>query len=119
MGGLNDHLVQFEADMEFMSKKKSLNNDEKAKLEQLTALQERHRWHINKLELILRAVDNDALDLTDLAVVRDSVELYVEGHMDPDCYHDETLYDCFDLDQFEHKNQNPRTPTVAEKECGT
>merc|ERR1712066_631136 len=73
MGGLNDQLDQFEADVELMSNKKSMGNDDKSKLAQFKTLQERHQWHINKLELILRAVDNDALDLTDLAVVRESV----------------------------------------------
>merc|ERR1712066_788540 len=101
------------------SNKKSLGNDDKSKPAQFQTLQERHQWHINKLELILRAVDNDALDLTDLAIVRESVELYVEGHMDPDCYHDENLYDCFDLDQFESKNQAPRSPSLVAQECST
>merc|ERR1712151_688484 len=77
--GLQDRGDGFEADVEFMSAKKSLGNDEKSKLAHLKILQERHAWHINKLELILRAVDNDAIDLSDLACVRDTVDMYVEG----------------------------------------
>jgi len=113
---LNHQLDQFEADLELLGNKKSLSGDEKSRIAQLKILQERHRWHIMKLELILRAVDNDAIDMTDLAIVRESVELYVEGHQDPDCYHDESLYDCFDLTEFEDKAPKPRSQNEGVKE---
>eukprot|EP00930_Biecheleria_cincta_P081313 TRINITY_DN7015_c0_g2_i1.p1 TRINITY_DN7015_c0_g2~~TRINITY_DN7015_c0_g2_i1.p1 ORF type:complete len:886 (+),score=201.87 TRINITY_DN7015_c0_g2_i1:100-2757(+) len=117
---LKDQLDLFEADIESLEKKKSLGNDEKSRLAQLKELQERHRWHIRKLEQLLRAVDNDAVEVSDLAVVRDSIEIYVESCEEPDCYHDETLYDGFDLTEFEEKAAPPRTPTAdASKECGT
>merc|ERR1712176_1028644 len=93
---LNDQLDQFEADLEVLANKRSLNADDKARQAQLKTFQERHRWHIKKLELCLRAVDNDALDMSDLAVIKESVELYVECHQDQDYYHDEGLYDCFE-----------------------
>mmetsp|Transcript_114850 Transcript_114850/g.366360 ORF Transcript_114850/g.366360 Transcript_114850/m.366360 type:complete len:898 (+) Transcript_114850:133-2826(+) len=116
---LNDQLDQFEADLELLGNKKSLSNDDKSRLAQLKVLQERHRWHIKKLELVLRAVDNDAIDMSDLAVVRESIELYVDNHQDPDCYHDEGLYECFDLAEFEDKAPRPRSPTEAPKECNS
>merc|ERR1712190_262977 len=84
---LNDQLDQFEADLELLNSKKHLSNDDKTQLGHFKLLQDRHRWHINKLELLLRAVDNDAIDMSDLAVVRESIELYVDNHQDPDCYH--------------------------------
>merc|ERR1712032_1518011 len=71
---LNDQLDQFEADIEVLNNKKSLAVEDKSRLTQLKLLQERHRWHIKKLELILRAVDNDALDLSELAVIHESIE---------------------------------------------
>lgn len=117
---LQDQLDLFEADIEALEKKKSLGNDEKSRLAQLKELQERHRWHIRKLEQLLRAVDNDAVEVSDLAVVRDSIEIYVESCEEPDCYHDESLYDGFDLTEFEEKAAPPRTPTAdASKECST
>ncbi|CAK0820082.1 unnamed protein product, partial [Prorocentrum cordatum] len=114
---LNDQLDQFEADIEVLNNKKSLNNENKSRLAQLKAHQERHRWHIKKLELILRALDNEALDMGDLACIRDTVDMYVEAHQDPDCYHDEALYDCFDLAEFEEKAVKPSTPSEAPKDA--
>lgn len=100
---LNDQLDEFEADVELLTRSsKSLSNDEKSRQAQLRTLQERHRWHINKLELCLRALDNESLDVSDLAIVRDSVDMYIENHGSTDT-HDETLYDCFDLTEFEEK----------------
>merc|ERR1711920_1206391 len=84
---------------------------EKSRQAQLVETHERHQWHLNKLELLLRAVDNDSLDLSDLAIVRESVEVYIENYLEPDCYHDEALYDCFDLTEFEL--QKNRTGTVS------
>eukprot|EP00931_Biecheleriopsis_adriatica_P082832 TRINITY_DN5630_c0_g1_i1.p1 TRINITY_DN5630_c0_g1~~TRINITY_DN5630_c0_g1_i1.p1 ORF type:complete len:796 (-),score=218.01 TRINITY_DN5630_c0_g1_i1:91-2478(-) len=104
---LKEQLDQFEADIEILSGKKSLSSDDKSRLAQLKTLQERHRWHIRKLEQLLRAVDNDAVEVSDLAVVRDSLDAYLENYED---YHDEQLYDCFDLTEFEEKTAPPRTP---------
>merc|ERR1711879_797396 len=116
---LNDQLDAFEADLELLGNKNSLSNDDKSRSSQLKTFQERHRWHIKKLELILRAVDNDSIDMSDLAVIRESIELYVDNHQDPDCYHDEGLYDCFDLVEFEDKAPKPRSPSEIPEECGT
>merc|ERR1711972_90017 len=121
---LNDQLDAFDADLELLGNKKSLSNDDKSRSSQLKTFQERHRWHIKKLELILRAVDNDAIDMSDLAVIKESVELYVDSHQDQDYYHDEGLYDCFeslDLTAYEEQAPKPRSPTEALKEatCGT
>merc|ERR1712113_245583 len=92
---LNDQLDQFEADLELLVSKKSLSNDDKARQAQLRTLQDQHRWHIKKLELVLRAVDNDAIEISDLAVVRDSIDYYVDNNQEPDCYVDESLFDNF------------------------
>merc|ERR1712187_492478 len=103
---------EFEADIELLSNKKSLSGEEKSNLAQLKTNQERHSWHIKKLELILRALDNDAIDMTDLVLVRESVEYYIEAHGETDYQHDETLYDAFDLTEFEEKVVKPRTPSM-------
>eukprot|EP00406_Dinophysis_acuminata_P066855 CAMPEP_0179281934 /NCGR_PEP_ID=MMETSP0797-20121207/37409_1 /TAXON_ID=47934 /ORGANISM="Dinophysis acuminata, Strain DAEP01" /LENGTH=532 /DNA_ID=CAMNT_0020990657 /DNA_START=57 /DNA_END=1652 /DNA_ORIENTATION=+ len=101
---INDQRDEFEADLEALGNKKSLSNDEKVRSASLKVWQERHQWHLHKLELILRALDNDALDMTDLAIVRESVEYYIEAHGEADYQHDETLYDCFDLQEIEEKS---------------
>merc|ERR1711972_1308371 len=108
---LNDQLDQFEADLEILANKRSLSSEDKARQGQFKTLQEQHRWHIKKLEQLLRAVDNDAVDLSDVALVRDSIDFYVDNNQEPDCYHDETVYDCFDLVEYEEKAVTmPRSP---------
>ncbi|CAK0836956.1 unnamed protein product [Prorocentrum cordatum] len=111
---LSDQLDELEADLEVLGNKKSLSASDKSEQARLKTCQERHRWHVNKLEQVLRALDNNALDMSDLAVMRDFVELYVENHQDPDYQHDEGLYDCFDLAEYEEKQKQapamPRPP---------
>merc|ERR1712203_580411 len=118
---INDQLDEFDADLEILGNKKSLSADDKSQQASLKTCQERHRWHLNKLELILRALNNDSIDMTDLAVVRESIEVYLESHQDPDFYHDEALYDCFDLTEFEERTK-ARTPSmdmVAKESTGS
>jgi CCR4-NOT transcription complex subunit 3 len=104
-------MEEFEADLEILMNKKSLSGDDKDRMAWTRTQQERHQWHTKKLELILRALDNDAVDVTDLAIVRESVEVYIDMYQDPDYPHDETLYDCFDLAAFEEAAK-PRTPSM-------
>merc|ERR1719343_954263 len=108
---LSDQLDELEADLEVLGNKKTLNAQDKSEQSRLKTCQERHRWHVNKLEQLLRALDNNALDMSELAVVRDFVELYVENHQDPDYAHDEGLYDCFDLAEYEEKQKQVSTPS--------
>merc|ERR1712187_99275 len=68
---LNDQRDEFEADVELLTNKKSLSGDEKSRLASIKVHVERHSWHIKKLELVLRALDNDAIDMTDLVLVRE------------------------------------------------
>jgi len=113
---LNDQKDQFDADIEILDKKKHPSADDKTRQAQMKEVLERHRWHIKKLEQVLRGVDNDMLDLTELAVVRETVDIYLETHNDPDCYHDEALYDTLDLEAFEVQEQRSEaTPSDAEE----
>ncbi|CAJ1451379.1 unnamed protein product [Effrenium voratum] len=100
---LKDQLDHFEADTEMLQSKKSLSSNESSRLQRLRTAQESSRWHIKKLEQLLRAVNNDAVDISDLAVVRDSVDLYVDAGEDSELAHDDQLYDMFDLTEFEEK----------------
>lgn len=114
---LGEQLEEIEADIEALSSKKNLNSDAKANLANLKVQQERHQWHTKKLELILRALDNEAIDMSDLAIVRDSIEVYLEHYNEPEFPHDETMYDCFELTEFEDKQvvAKPGTAVVPEE----
>jgi len=94
---LNDQVDEFEADLEVLSAQRSkskISDEEK----RLRLLDERHRWHIKKLEQILRSVDNETIDFGDFAVIKEHVAYYIENGIDDEDFpHDETLYDCLDL----------------------
>jgi len=96
----NDQQDELEADLRALSSNKPMSNYEKGRQTQLKWWQERHRWDTNKLELILRALGNNSIDMTDVAVVRARVEAYVDNHEDPYYGHDDSLYDGFDLTEF-------------------
>lgn len=120
---LSEQVEEYEADLEVLQNKKSLSGDDKDRSAFLQTTKDRHCWHMKKLEMVLRALDNDALDVSDLAIVRDTVEVYIDMHQDPDYPHDEALYDCFDLHEYEAVEKvEPRTPSnmdSAAKDGGT
>lgn len=109
---LNDQRDEFEADLETLSTKKNLSSSDKERMPELREWQDRHEFHIRKMELILRALDNEALDLSDLACIKDGVEFYMESHMEPNYMHDEALYDYIDLTSFEEEKTKARTPSI-------
>jgi len=115
---LNDQQDEFDADLEALGNKKSLSIDEKYRQTSLRSLQERHRWHTHKLELLLRALDNDSIDLSEIAILRESVDVFIEMHQDPDYVHDEGLYDCFDLAEYEEKTPVVRNSGGSEVKDG-
>ncbi|BDD62479.1 proteinral negative regulator of transcription subunit 5 [Monascus purpureus] len=68
------------------------------RLSDVEHLLERHRWHLNKLELLLRSVENGNVDVSDVLPVKDSIKYYVEdGHNIDYSGEDETLYDDLNL----------------------
>lgn len=72
----------------------------------------RHKWHLGKLEQLLRAVINEAVDdMADLAFCKDGVDAYLEMFEDPDYYHDEGLYDSFTLAEVESDSGEGASPT--------
>lgn len=110
---LNDQREEFEADLELLSNKKNLSSSDKERIPELRAWQDTHEFHIHKMELILRALDNEAVDdLSDLDCIKDGVEFYLESHMEPNYMHDEALYDYIDLSSFEEEKTNARTPSI-------
>lgn len=61
---------------------------------------ERHKFHIETLEKILRAIDNDAIDLKPIHNLRDDVEYYIESNQESDFKENEQMYEEIDLDNL-------------------
>jgi len=76
------------------SKKDSSRGDRVVELEKTT---ERHKWHQNKLELLLRALENGGVEAEPVKEIEDSIKYYVENNQDVDFMEDDSIYDEFNL----------------------
>jgi CCR4-NOT transcription complex subunit 3 len=84
------------------SKKGSATNERVAELESKI---ERHKWHQEKLELLMRALANDGVDPEQVKGSEEDIRNYVENNQEVDFYEDEGIYDDFGLDE-ESENFN-------------
>lgn len=92
---------QFESEIESLlaGKKKKLDKEKQDKMDDLKSKLERHKFHITKLETLLRMVDNDSVNLGQIKKIRDDVEYYIDSSQEPDFEENEYLYD--DIDGLE------------------
>lgn len=79
--------------------KKSKKDINKAnRLSDITHITERHKWHVNKLEMLLRALQNGNIEVGPVLDLKESIKYYVEdGHNLDYSGEDETLYDDLNL----------------------
>jgi len=77
-------------------KKDSAKADRVAELEHIM---ERHKWHIGKLELLRRSLENESIDFQQVRDMEESIKDYVENNQEVDFYEDDTMYDEFNLDE--------------------
>lgn len=93
-------LDQFESELEAKaSSNKKKGKDSKS--EELRQHQERHKYHIEMLEKIMRSVDNDKLGVDKIKELRDDIEYYVESCQDPSFQENCYMYDDLDLGDVE------------------
>ncbi|XP_050532523.1 CCR4-NOT transcription complex subunit 3 isoform X2 [Daktulosphaira vitifoliae] len=92
---LNIQIDQYECEMEslLVGKKKRLDKDKQEKLDDLKARVERHRFHIRKLETVLRMLDNMSVEVKKIRTIKDDVEYYIEASHEEDFMHNDDLYD--------------------------
>lgn len=85
---LNEQIEQFEAEQEELTanatpaKKGRGKTPEQEKLERVEESMRRHRDHIGRLEQIMRALDNEAIELEDVQEIRELVEDYMERNQE-------------------------------------
>ncbi|KAK7539150.1 Not1 N-terminal domain, CCR4-Not complex component-domain-containing protein [Phyllosticta citricarpa] len=75
-------------------KKDTAKAERIAELERMT---ERHQWHINKLELVRRSLENDGLEVEQVKDLEESIRYYVENNQEVDFMEDDSLYDDLNL----------------------
>lgn len=75
--------------------KKGKKDPSKAnRMADISRVTERHKWHISKLELLLRSLQNGNLEVSQVQDLKESIKYYVEEGSNIDYSgEDETLYD--------------------------
>jgi len=98
---INIQIDQFEAEIEAFgtSKKKKGRNNDNDQIEELNQLLEKHRDHVQKLETLLRMLDNDTVEIHQIKDIKDDLEYYIENCRDPDFMENDMLYE--DIDGLE------------------
>jgi len=95
---------QYESEIESIiaGKKKRLDKEKQDKMDDLKSKLERHKFHITKLETLLRMLDNDSVNIGQIRQIRDDVEYYIESSQEPDFEENELIYDDIDgLDEVD------------------
>ncbi|CAE8587499.1 unnamed protein product [Polarella glacialis] len=81
-------------------------------------IQDTHRWHVQKLEQLIRKLDNDEVDLDVLDDLKDSVDFYVEenSRAEGEFQEYDHVYEEFNLHEVEETENVPSTPVEKPKE---
>ncbi|CCH45873.1 General negative regulator of transcription subunit 3 [Wickerhamomyces ciferrii] len=84
-----------------VKKGKKLDNSKQQEIESLNELISRNKWHSEKMELILRLLENDDIESEQVATLQEDIKYYVENNEDVDFIEDEGIYDELGLEDIE------------------
>lgn len=104
---LNQQVDEMEAEFEAQgvasTKKGKTAKQESPGDVHLRHVQETHRWHITKMEQLLRKLDNDEVDLEELENLKENVTFYVDenSRTEGEYLEFETIYETFGLEEIE------------------
>ncbi|KAH6655606.1 Not1 domain-containing protein [Truncatella angustata] len=93
---LEQQIETLEAESEGIQATLKKGKNQREKQERVATLDhhiERHRWHIGKLELMRRSLENGGLEVEDIDNIKDSIEYYVKDNQGDDFMEDEEMYD--------------------------
>lgn len=69
--------------------------------EELTTLNERRKWHVGRLEIVMRLLENNTLQTDTVAALKEHISYFVESNTGEDFEFDEGVYDELNLDEEE------------------
>lgn len=107
ISSLQLQIDQYESEIESLlaGKKKRLDKDKQDRMDELRGKLDRHKFHISKLETLLRMLDNDSVEVEQIRRIKDDVEYYIDSSTEPDFEENEYLYDdIIGLDEIEINN---------------
>lgn len=101
---LHDLNTTVEAEKEKVASGRKNSKSNKSALDGFDNRLQKHKFHIAKLELILKLLDNEELDPSALDSIKDSLEYYLETAPDDDgaidVEHEFDIYEDLDLDSY-------------------
>jgi CCR4-NOT transcription complex subunit 3 len=101
---LHDLINTVEADKEKLTTGKAKASKNKDALEKLENKLQKQKWHIAKIELIIKLIDNEELDPSLIDGIKEGVEYYLETAPDDDgalgVEHEFDIYEDLELDSF-------------------
>ncbi|KAF9268231.1 hypothetical protein L218DRAFT_1073562 [Marasmius fiardii PR-910] len=106
---LQMQVEQAEAEIESLqgTGKKRNKGGTSARSDELEHLNERRKWHISRLEIILRLLNNGSLPPEKVADLHEDVSYFVESNTEEDFDEDEGIYDDLNLDEEEEMFRGP------------
>ncbi|CCJ29568.1 unnamed protein product [Pneumocystis jirovecii] len=99
---LERQIEQLETESEILQgslKKKNKECIKSERLEQVEHLLERHKWHQDKLELILRLLENGNIQVEKVFEVQEDIKYYVESNQDANFTENENIYENLNLNE--------------------
>ncbi|KAJ7688397.1 Not1 N-terminal domain, CCR4-Not complex component-domain-containing protein [Mycena rosella] len=103
---LQMQVEQSEAEIEALhgtGKKKNKSGSTAGRLEELETLNERRKWHISRLEIVLRLLNNGSMPTEKVLGLKEDVQYFVESNTEEGFDEDEGIYDDLNLDEEEEK----------------
>ncbi|KAG8888765.1 general negative regulator of transcription subunit 5 [Tulasnella sp. 332] len=79
-------------------KKKSTATSRSEELQQII---DRRKWHMGRLEIVLRLVNNGTIAPEDVVAIKEDVNYFVESNVEEDFEENEFIYDDLNLDEQE------------------
>ncbi|KIY63476.1 hypothetical protein CYLTODRAFT_403191 [Cylindrobasidium torrendii FP15055 ss-10] len=73
------------------------------RVDELEHMNERRKWHVSRIELVLRLLQNGTLTTERCMTLHDDVSYFVESNQEEDFDEDEGIYDELNLDEEEEK----------------
>lgn len=81
---LSRQIEQSEAEVELLQaagpKKRGKGGNQASRLEELAQLNDRRKWHIGRLEIVLRLLENNSLDTDSVNDLKEHISYFVESN---------------------------------------
>ncbi|KAF9468828.1 Not1 N-terminal domain, CCR4-Not complex component-domain-containing protein [Collybia nuda] len=104
---LQMQVEQSEAEIEALQgagkKRNKAGSSAAGRAEELETLNERRKWHISRLEIVLRLLNNGSMSPEKVFGLKEDVQYFVESNTEEDFDEDEGIYDDLNLDEEEEK----------------